>query len=153
VGGLDFFGAGEVGDGAADFEDPAVGAGAQAQFVDRGFQQSLRVIIYGTITFDISGSHLGIGVDAPFLKTLQLNHARVIDALANGLREFAGVAAGEVLVTYRRHFDLNVDTIEEGAGDTGAVALDLQRRADAFLLRVGEKAAGTSLRYLSAMLP
>ena len=28
VGGLDFFGAGEVGDGAADFEDPAVGAGA-----------------------------------------------------------------------------------------------------------------------------
>jgi hypothetical protein len=33
VGGLDFFGAGEIGDGAADFEDPAVGAGAQAQFV------------------------------------------------------------------------------------------------------------------------
>ena len=30
VGGLDFIGAGEVGDGAADFEDPTVGAGAQA---------------------------------------------------------------------------------------------------------------------------
>jgi hypothetical protein len=26
--GLDFFAAGEIGDGAADFEDPAVGAGA-----------------------------------------------------------------------------------------------------------------------------
>jgi hypothetical protein len=38
VGGLDFFGAGEIGDGAADFEDPALGAGAQAQFVDRGFE-------------------------------------------------------------------------------------------------------------------
>jgi len=30
VGGLDFFGAGEIGDGAADFEDATVGAGAQA---------------------------------------------------------------------------------------------------------------------------
>jgi len=30
VGGLDFFGAGEVGDGAADFEDATVGTGAQA---------------------------------------------------------------------------------------------------------------------------
>jgi hypothetical protein len=28
VGGLDFFAAGEIGDRAADFEDPAVGAGA-----------------------------------------------------------------------------------------------------------------------------
>jgi hypothetical protein len=33
VGGLDFFGGGEIGDGAADFEYPTVGAGAQAQFV------------------------------------------------------------------------------------------------------------------------
>jgi hypothetical protein len=33
VGGLDFFGASEVGDGAADFEDPAVDAGAQAQLI------------------------------------------------------------------------------------------------------------------------
>jgi hypothetical protein len=30
VGGLDFFGAGEIGDGAAEFEDATVGAGAQA---------------------------------------------------------------------------------------------------------------------------
>ena len=42
----------------------------------------------------------------------------------------------------RRHFDLNVDAIEERAGDAGTIALDLQRRADAFFLRVGEKAAG-----------
>jgi hypothetical protein len=42
--GLDFFGAGEIGDGAADFEDPTIGASAQAQFVDRGFEQSLCVI-------------------------------------------------------------------------------------------------------------
>jgi len=33
VGGLDFFGAGEVGDGAADFEDPTVGAGRSSLIV------------------------------------------------------------------------------------------------------------------------
>ena len=143
MGGLDFFGAGEVGDGAADFEDPAVGAGAQAQFVDRGFEQSFRVIIHGAITLDVSRAHLGVGVDVSFLEPLQLNRPRVIDPLADELRRFAGVAAGEILIADRRHFDLNVDAVEERAGDTGAIALDLQRRADAFLLRVGEKAAGT----------
>jgi hypothetical protein len=70
VSGLDFFGAGEVGDGAADFEDPAVGAGAQSQFVDCGFEQSLGGVIHGTMALDISCAHLGVGVDVSFLKTL-----------------------------------------------------------------------------------
>ena len=142
MGGLDFFGAGEIGDGAADFEHPAVGAGAQTQFIDRGFEQSLRVVIHGAITLDISRAHLGVGVDVSFLKPLQLNRPRIIDALANHLRGFSGVAAGEVLIADRRHFDLNVDAIEERAGDARAIALDLQRRADAFFLRIGEKTAG-----------
>jgi len=63
VGGLDFFGAGEVGDGAADFEDPAVGAGAQAQLVDSGVEQFFAIAIHGAITFDIPGAHLGVGVN------------------------------------------------------------------------------------------
>jgi hypothetical protein len=151
VGGLDFFGTGKIGDGAADFEDAAVGASAQAQFVDGGFEQSLRVVIHGAITLDVSRAHLGVGMDGFFLKALELDVTRTIDPLANELRRFAGIAAGEILIADRRHFDLNVDAVEERAGDARAIALDLQRRADAFLLRIGEKAAGTSLRYLSAM--
>ena len=58
---------------------------------------------------------------------------------------FTGVFAGELLIAQRRHFDLNVDAVEQRAGYFGAVALDLQRRADAFLLRVGEKAAGAGI--------
>jgi hypothetical protein len=143
VGGLDFFRTGEIGDGAADFEDPAVGAGAQAQFVDRGFEQSFRVIIHRAITLDISRAHLGVGVHVSFLKPLQLNRPHVVDPLADELRGFAGVAAGEILIADRRHFDLNVDAVEERAGDAGAIALDLQRRADAFFLRIGEKTART----------
>ena len=84
-------------------------------------------------------------MNVSFLKPLQLNRARIIDPLADQLRRFAGVAAGEILVADRRHFDLNVDAVEERAGDAGAIALDLQRRADAFFLRIGEKAAGTRI--------
>src|SRR5262249_23574819 len=80
-------------------------------------------------------------MDVSFLKTLELDVTSLIDALANRLRRFPGVATGEILITYRRHFDLNVDAVEERAGDSRAIALDLQRRADAFFLRVGKKAA------------
>ena len=153
MGGLDFFGAGEIGDGTADFEDPAVGAGAQTQFVDRGFEQSLCVVINGTIALDVSCAHLGIGVNVSFLKPLQLNRARIVDPLADELRRFAGVAAGEILIADRRHFDLNVDAIEERAGDAGAIALDLQRRADAFFLRIGEKTAGHGFMAATSMTP
>jgi hypothetical protein len=141
VGGLDFFAAGEVGDGAADFEDAAVGAGAQAQFVDGGFEQSFRSVVHGAIALDIARAHLGVGMDGPFLKPIQLDVTCLIDALANYLRGFPGVTAGEILVTYGRHLDLNVDAIEERAGYARAVALDLQRRTDAFFLRIGKKTA------------
>jgi hypothetical protein len=120
VGGLDFFSAGEVGDGATDLQDSAVGAGAQAQFVDRGFKQSLGVIIHRTVALDVPCAHLGVGVDVSFLKPLQLNRACIIDPLADKLRGFAGVAAGEVLIADRRHFDLDVDAVEKRAGDPGA---------------------------------
>ena len=70
-------------------------------------------------------AHLGVGVNVSFLKPLQLNHPRIIDPLADELRRFAGVAAGEILIADGRHFDLNVDAVEERAGDAGAIALDL----------------------------
>jgi len=40
---LDFVGALEVGGGAGDFEDAAVGARAESRFIDRELAQSFRV--------------------------------------------------------------------------------------------------------------
>ena len=151
VGRLDFFAAREIGDRAADFEDSAVGAGAQAQFVNRGLEQPLAVVVHRTIALDIPCAHLGIGMDVSFLEAVKLDGARIIDPLANELGRFAGVSAREILVADRRHFYLNVDAVEKRAGDAGAITLDLKRRADALFLRVGEKATRTSLRYLSAI--
>src|SRR5262245_47426470 len=81
-------------------------------------------------------------MDSSFLRPSELDVTRVIDALANHLRRFPGVTAGEILVADRRHLDLNIDAIEEWARYARAITLNLQRRADAFFLRIGEKAAG-----------
>ena len=91
-------------------------------------------------------------MDRSFVEARELNDAGGVDALADFGGRFTGVFAGQFLIAQGRHFDLDVDAVEQRAGDFGAVALDLQRRAGAFLLRVGEIAAGTSLRYLSAIL-
>ena len=62
---------------------------------------------------------------ASFLKALELNSARCVDSFANRGGGLAGIAAGEILIADRRHFDLDVDAVEERAGDAGTIALDL----------------------------
>ena len=145
VGGLNFFRAGKVGDGAADLEDAAVGAGAQAQFVDGGFEKFFAAAVDQAVALEIARAHLGIGMNVSFLEALKLDGAGGVDALTNSNGGLAGVLAGELLVAQRRHLDLDVDTVEQGARDLGAVALDLQRRADAFLLGIGKEATGAGI--------
>ena len=60
-----------------------------------------------------------------FLKTLQLNRPRIVDPLADKFGRLTGVATGEILISYGRHFHLDVDAVEQRAGDAGAIALDL----------------------------
>src|SRR5258706_15946484 len=80
-------------------------------------------------------------MDFGFVESLQLNLSRVVDALANDIRTFTGVFAGELLIAQSGNFNLNVDAVEQRTGDARTVALDLQRRAYAFFLRIGEEAA------------
>ena len=75
VRGLNVFGAGEVGDGAAYFKH--------------------------------------VGVNRSFVKALELDGARAVHSLANGSGGFAGVFAGELLIAQGRHFDLNVNAVEQ----------------------------------------
>jgi hypothetical protein len=52
-----------------------------------------------------------------------------------------GVAVREFFVFDCRHFDLDVNPIEERARDLGPVALHLLEGAGAFMLRVAEEPA------------
>jgi hypothetical protein len=115
VRGLNFFRAGEVGNGAADFEHSAVGAGAEAELVDGGFQKPVAILAYAAVALEISGAHLCIGMDGSLIKALELDGACAVHSLANDRGGFARVFAGEFLITQGRHFDLNVNAIEQGA--------------------------------------
>ena len=104
--------------------------------------KSLRVFFHCAVALDFPGAHLRVGVNFSFVESLQLNRSRLVDASREStLEALAGVFAGELLIAQAGDFDLDIDAIEQRAGDFRAVALDLQRRADAFLLRIGKKSA------------
>ena len=64
------------------------------------------------------------------------------DAGANLGRALGGRAAAQLLVLNGRHFDVDVDAVEQRAGDFGHVALDHGRGAHALARLVVEVAAG-----------
>ena len=65
---LDVFGAFEVGDGAADFEQTAVGMSAESQFINRDFEQLLRFRLDAAVTLAVSRADLRIGVNGSSIK-------------------------------------------------------------------------------------
>lgn len=80
-------------------------------------------------------------MDVSFLEALKLDPAGGVHPLADHGRRLAGLATGKFLIAEGRHFHLDVDAVEQRAGNFRTVTLDLQRRAVALLLLIGKKAA------------
>ena len=60
-----------------------------------------------------------------FVEALWLDYAGGVDALANRSGRFRPHLYLPFLIAKRRHFDLNIDAIEQRAGDLGPIALNL----------------------------
>jgi hypothetical protein len=60
--GADLFGAGQVGDGAGNFQDAVVGAGREAEGFDGLFEDLLAAGSEVAKTLDLAGGYLGIAV-------------------------------------------------------------------------------------------
>jgi hypothetical protein len=60
--GLEVGGVFQVGHGAGDFQDPVVGAGAQALLSHGAFQQAFAVGGEFAVGADVAGGHLGVAV-------------------------------------------------------------------------------------------
>ena len=69
--------------------------------------------------------HLGIAMDAGAFETSLLKSPGGIDALFDGSRTFGLDPVRQIFVGHRRHFDVDVDSIQQGPGYFGAIALDL----------------------------
>ena len=53
--------------------------------------------------------------------------------------------AAKLLVFHRRHLDVDIDTVEQWAGDLAHVALDLRSRTPAFLGSISVETAGAGV--------
>ncbi len=121
--GRDFFGGFEVGDGAGDFADFVEGAGGEAEFFHGLFHEELGGLVEDAEAVDLGFGHGGVGgggVAEAF--ALEGEGGGDLFAHGGGVGAFAG--AGEVAVGDGGDFEVDIDAVEEGAGDFGDVAVD-----------------------------
>ena len=151
VGG-DVFGIGEVGDGAGDLEDAIVSAGAEVQLGHGHLHHAFGGFVEGAMALEELGGHAGVAADLGILgEALALDVARFFHALADGGGGLAGSSfAGDVPIRHGGDFDVDVDAVEERAGDAVAVTLDIGGAATALAFRVAEVTAFAGIRCLFA---
>ncbi len=90
---------------------------------------------------DLGHRELGIG----FALALELALARGFHALPQRSAAFAIGLLQQVLLRHGGHLDLDVDAVEQGAGNLAAIARHLVRRTAAFAVVVAEVAAGAGI--------
>src|SRR4051812_39105295 len=142
--GRDGVGFREVGDGAGDFQNAVVGAGAQIQFRHGDANQFLGFVAEFAVLFDLPRTHPGVAIHFRVgMETRSLFFAGVLDAVANGGGRFFGARAGDVAVFDGGHFDVEIDAIEERAGDALAITMDLGWTATTLAFQIAEVTAWT----------
>lgn len=137
----------EVGDGARDFEDAVMGAGTHSLLEHGALEKALGIRAEFAVGADLARGHLRVGVDffSGFFEAIALTIARGLDAVANLRRTFGCCPAAEFFVLNSGNFDVNVDAVEEWAGDFCDVALNHRRGAYAVVRFVVEVAAGAGI--------
>ena len=147
----DVAGAGQVRHGPGDFEDPRIGPGRHAEPFDGGFQQPVAFRIQPAVPIQFAGSHPGVGLDTGACETGLLRRPRGNHAATYRGRAVGRPTGGQLAVLDGGDVDLNVDAVQQRSRDAGPVALNLGRRAGAFVLGLAVVAARTGLRCLFAI--
>jgi len=117
MGRADRFQAIEIGYGPGDFEDAGVSSGRKAQLVDGLFQQAFRILADLTVFFQMPGGHLSVAVKTLAGEAIALNIPGRVNPSFDGFRIFTGTFSGQIPVFDRRYLDVNVDAIQERAGN------------------------------------
>ena len=143
----------EVGDSPRHLEDAVVGAGGESLLLHGTLEQPLGVGAELAVGADLTRGHLRIRVDllAILAEAFALALARGENSFADLGGAFGGGAPAQFLVLNGGNLNVNVDAVEQRAGDLGDVALDHRRGAHAFARFVVEVSAGASLRCLFAI--
>jgi hypothetical protein len=118
------------------------GAGGEVHLVHGIFEQVAAGIVEGGVGFHDAGRHGGVAADVRFFgEPVRLHGAGGLDAEADGFGRFAGVGAVEVAELDGRDFDVDVDAVEERAGESLSIRAELVRGAPALAFGIAEIAA------------
>jgi hypothetical protein len=139
VRGLDVLIASQIGDGACDLEDAMVGARRQTEAGDGLTQQGFALCIGRAVAVDLGDGKLRVG----FVLSRELALPRGFHASLYGRAGFAVGLLEQVFLRHGGDFDLDVDAIQQWAGDLAAITRHLIGRAAAFSVVVTEVTAGT----------
>src|SRR5436309_14066892 len=94
--------------------------------------------------FELTGSHARVAIYFRIIaKSLLLKLPRPDDAFANRGRIFLSALTSDIAIFNCRHFDVQINTIQQRAGDALPIPLLLQRPTTAFALLVAKIAART----------
>src|SRR5271166_713028 len=135
----------EVGNRARHFQNAIVGARAEALLYHGPLQQVLRIGAQFAVLPDLTRTHLSVGVHVfpAGAEAVQLRVPGTDNTAANVGRTFRHDAAAQLAVVHRGHVDVDINAVEQRAGDLRNIALDHHRRAVALARAVAEVAAGT----------
>ena len=89
--------------------------------------------------------HVGVGIDAGFMKTLPLDLPGRDDARPELGGALPGLRRRQVPERHRRHLDLDVDPVQERPGNPGAIGADLVGGAGAGPFDVPQETAGAGI--------
>lgn len=143
---------GQVRDGAGHLEQPVVPPRRQPQASDRQPKQFLSIRSQPAVAPDFPRTEVRIGVESRMrLQAPPLPRPRRLHPFPDRCAPFLRRVEGQLGRTHGRDPDLEIDAVQERAGQSGEVPLDQRRVTAAGPGGVTLVTAGTSPRCLSAM--
>lgn len=133
---------GDIGNGARQFEHAVVSTRRQTESRDRLPEQAFGRRLWPAPAVDFARAEAAVR----FLLTLDLNLMRRRDAGAHRVTRFTCGLAQQVFLGHGRYFQMNIDAVQQGAGNSAAIARHLVGRAAAAPVEMPEVAAGTGTR-------
>ena len=143
---LDFLRTLQVGNGAGDLEDTTVGTGRELEALHCHAEHVETLGIRLCELMEHTFRHHGVAMDAfERQETFLLNLTGSNDALTNGRRWLAWFHLRQLRKRHRLYLAMDVDTVEQRAGDFVHVTLYLAGSADAMMGGIAIVAAGTGV--------
>ena len=118
---VDLVGSVDVGDRPRDAADFVVRTGAQAHLIHGLLHEQQARVAQIAELLELAGIHTGVG--GAVAEALELSTAGAEDLLPHRLAVGAGPSAGQLAIGNGRHFDVNVDSIEQWSRELGKISI------------------------------